>query len=304
MLKIRNLVKTYDRKNALDGLSMHVHEGELYGFVGPNGAGKTTTMKIIATLLKADSGQVIVDGIDGLTYPKQVKEKIGYMPDFFGVYDNLTTREYMEFYASAYRLYGKEIDRRIDELLELVDLKDKKEDDVDDLSRGMKQRLCLARTLIHRPKLLILDEPASGMEPRARLEMQRILRELSRQKVTILLSSHILQELSEVCTHIGIIESGKMRIQGSVKEIMAKQKSENPLVIKVLDQTELAVKILKQNKQISNIAMSEGILSVNFTGEETEEAELLGELIANGVRISSFRRDEGNLEDIFLKVTQ
>lgn len=304
MLLIRNLSKTFGKYKALDGLNMEIADGALYGFVGPNGAGKTTTMRIIATLMAADFGNVVIDGIDAFKYPKLVKNYIGYMPDFFGVYDNLTMYEYMEFYASIYNIRGTEADKRIFDLLEMVNLSDKRNELVDDLSRGMKQRLCLARTLIHRPKLLILDEPASGLEPRSRIELHNILTQLRKDKVTILLSSHLLQELSEICTHIGIIDSGKMVMEGSVKEIMAKQKSENPMFMRVLEGQEKAITILKQNSKVTNIATNEKNISFNFEGDEYEEAKLLVTLQENQVLISAFHRDEGNLEDVFLQLTQ
>lgn len=304
MLVIKNLVKKFGKSYALEGLNMELHKGELYGFVGPNGAGKTTTMKIIASLLSADSGEVWVNGIDALRYPRHVKEQIGYMPDFFGVYDNLDTQEYLSFYASIYGIVGNPAEKRIDELLELVNLREKKHDYVDELSRGMKQRLCLARTLLHQPKLLLLDEPASGLEPRARLELQGVLKNLCAQKVTILLSSHVLKDLSEMCTNLGIIESGKLVIEGPMKEIMAKQKAENPLVIKIMSGHDVAIKLLKEMPEVTNIASKEGSISFHFYGEESKEAELLTRLIANGVSISSYKREEGNLEEIFLRLTK
>ena len=261
-------------------------------------------MKIIASLLGADSGSVLVDGVDALRYPTIVKTRIGYMPDFFGVYDNLTVREYMEFYASIYKIARSTAKGRIDELLELVHLRDKSMEMVDELSRGMKQQLCLARTLIHNPQLLILDEPASGLEPRARIELQKILHSLSDQKITILLSSHLLQELSEVCTHIGIIDSGKLLVQGSVKDIMARQSSENPMFIRVMDGLETAILILKENPLVTNISSNEKVISFNFQADELEEAKLLQSMITRGVTLSSFHRDEGNLEEVFLRLTQ
>lgn len=304
MLVIKNLVKKFGKSYALDGLSMEIHKGELYGFVGPNGAGKTTTMKIIASLLSADSGEVWVDGIDALRYPRHTKECIGYMPDFFGVYDNLDTQEYLYFYATIYGIVGNTAEKRIDELLELVDLRDKKHDYVDELSRGMKQRLCLARTLLHQPKLLLLDEPASGLEPRARLELQGVLKNLCAQKVTILLSSHVLKDLSEMCTNLGVIEDGKLVVQGPMKEIMAKQKAENPLMIKIMSGHDIAIKLLKEMPEVTNLASKEGNISFHFYGEENKEAKLLTKLIASGVSIASYKREEGNLEEIFLKLTK
>lgn len=304
MLQIKNLVKNFGKLNALDGFSMDIEQGQLYGFVGPNGAGKTTTMKIVAGLLAADSGSITIDGINALENPSLVADKIGYMPDFFGVYDNLTTMEYMEFFAAAYKLPTKQVRIRIEELLELVNLEDKKNAYVDTLSRGMKQRLCLARTMIHCPKLLILDEPASGLEPRARLELQGILRDLCSKQVTILLSSHILNDLADVCTHIGIIERGKMVVQGDVKSIIAKQKSENPILLKILSGQETAMTYLKEHPLVSNLASENGRLSFGFAGSELEEAQLLKGLLQLDVAVASFYRNEGNLEEVFLRLTQ
>ncbi len=305
MLKISKLYKSYGKQKALDGLDMEIPKGSLYGFVGPNGAGKTTTMKIIANLLSADAGTVFVDGIDVMKYPNSVKNVLGYMPDFFGVYDNLTTREYMEFFASIFRMDQGGVRHRIDELLELVNLIDKQDEMVDHLSRGMKQRLCLARTLLHKPRLLILDEPASGLEPRSRIELHQILMDLCHtQKVTILLSSHLLQELSEVCTHIGIIDAGKMIVQGSVKEIIAKQKFENPIRMRVIEGQEAAIALLKEKKNVTNIAINEKSISFHYAGDEKMEAQLLMELQNRNVLISYFYRDEGNLEEVFLRLTQ
>lgn len=304
MLEINNLCKIYGKYKALNGFNMLIPDGAIYGFVGPNGAGKTTTMKIAATLLNADMGNVRIHGIDVFRYPKTVKRLIGYMPDFFGVYDNLTMYEYMEFYASIYGIHGREAKRTINELLEMVNLIDKRDEMVDDLSRGMKQRLCLARTLIHQPKLLILDEPAAGLEPRQRIELQSILSNLKQRDVTVLLSSHLLQELSEICTHIGIIDHGKMIVQGSVKEIMAKQKSENPMLMRIVDGQERAIELLKQHQLVTNIATKEKNVSFNFSGDESQEALLLQELIKSEVVVSAFHRDEENLEEVFLRLTQ
>ena len=202
MIEIRHLYKAFDNHMVLRNLNMKIDEGAVYGFVGPNGAGKTTTMRIIAGLLKADSGQILIDGEDiGVRH----KELIGYMPDFFGVYDRLRVKEYMAFFASIYGLDKEETEKKIRQLLELVKLTEKKEAYVDSLSRGMKQRLCLARCMIHDPKLLILDEPASGLDPRARYEFKEIIRQLRKEGRTIMISSHILSELSEMCTDIVLL---------------------------------------------------------------------------------------------------
>ncbi|NLN47996.1 MAG: ABC transporter ATP-binding protein, partial [Clostridiales bacterium] len=210
MLKIKELTKRYDKFTAVDKLTLEVQDGEIFGFVGPNGAGKTTTMKIICGLMAANGGVVYVNGIDAIRQARAAKDIIGYMPDFFGVYDDLKVSEYLDFYASIYDIKLKERKKISDDLLELVDLANKRDTYVDSLSRGMKQRLCLARSLVHNPKLLVLDEPASGMDPRARVEMKEILRSLKSLGKTIIISSHILSELSELCTSIGIIDRGKM----------------------------------------------------------------------------------------------
>ena len=220
MPEILELNKKYGKVTALDSLSMNITENSIFGFVGPNGAGKTTTMKIMAGLLKADSGGIYINGEDILKNPKSIRDKIGYMPDFFGVYDDLKVSEYMDFYAGTYYIPYAERGTLIDNLLEVVDLTDKKDTYVDSLSRGMKQRLCLARSLIHDPDLIILDEPASGLDPRARVEMKEILKELREMGKTIIVSSHILPELAEMCSEIGIIDHGKLVTQGTVNEIM------------------------------------------------------------------------------------
>ena len=220
MLEIKDLRKKFGKFHALNGLDLHIPKGSLYGFVGPNGAGKTTTIKIMTGLLFADSGQVLIDGVDVSRGLDELKLKIGYVPDFFGVYDNLRVNEYMEFFASCYGSDGLKARTRYMTLLEQVGLEDKVNFYVDSLSRGMKQRLCLARALIHDPLLLVLDEPASGLDPRTRFEFKEILKELKEQGKTILISSHVLSELSEMCTDIGIIDQGKMILSGSMEEIL------------------------------------------------------------------------------------
>lgn len=304
MLEIHDLYKNYGRFTALDGLNLEIAKGELFGFVGPNGAGKTTTMRIISGLLNADSGSIFVDEIDAIHDCQTLKKKIGYMPDFFGVYDNLKTMEYMEFYASVYGIEGGEAKKLCYDLLELVNLTDKADNYVDGLSRGMKQRLCLARSLVHNPELLILDEPASGLDPRARVEMKEILKNLSSMGKTIIISSHILPELAEMCSSIGIIEHGKMVVKGTVDEIMNTMNRSNPLVVNTLDGQETAIRILKENPLVENISIKEDSISFGFYGDRKGEAELLTLLITNQVSVRSYAREEGNLESLFMQITE
>ncbi len=303
MLVIKNLTKKYGKFVALDNLNLEIKRGEIFGFVGPNGAGKTTTMKIISGLLKADSGEVYVDGVDARKNYKGLKSKIGYMPDFFGVYDNLKAMEYMEFYASIYGILGAEARSLCMELLDQVQLTDQANNYVDDLSRGMKQRLCLARSLVHNPELLILDEPASGLDPRARFEMKEILKELHKKGKTILISSHILPELAQMCSNLGIIEKGKMVVDGTVEEIISARGAAKPIVMRFTANLERAVEILKQNKLVQNVTILEDSISILFRGDVKEESILLASMIQNGAMLSSFYREESNLEALFMQLT-
>lgn len=304
MLKIRNLTKRYGRHTALDSLDLQIDRGEIFGFVGPNGAGKTTTMKIMAGLLKADAGEIYIDDIKLFEDYNRLKEVIGYMPDFFGVYDNLQVMEYLEFYASAYGMETRQARRLGGHLLEMVHLEGKEECYVDELSRGMKQRLCLARAMIHDPQFLILDEPASGLDPRSRFEFKEILKELRDNGKTIIISSHILMELAEMCTSIGIIERGKMILQGSIEDILEMVDTSNPLIIRVYDQVDTAVLLLKREEKIESLTIRGNSIFASFSGNREEEARLLKTLIDNGVLVQSFSREQGSLESLFLKITE
>ncbi len=304
MLRIENLCKSYGKFRAVNDLNLHIPKGEIFGFVGPNGAGKTTTMRIICGLLDATSGKVYADGIDVIDRPKELKRKIGYMPDFFGVYDDLKVMEYLEFYASIYSIKGADSRKICQDLLELVDLTDKKDFYVDSLSRGMKQRLCLARSLVHNPELLILDEPASGMDPRARIEMKEILRTLKSMGKTILVSSHILPELAELCTAIGIIEKGRIVMSGTVDEITRKVYHTQTIRIKVIDRLEEAIRVLQEYPDIDGInPVGDNEVEASFNGDEVFMNALLVRLIQNNIPVTAFNQLDGNLEDIFMKVT-
>ena len=304
MLSIRNLNKRYGKFQAVSELNLEVAEGEIFGFVGPNGAGKTTTMKIICGLLRATSGEITLDGVDIIQNSRRMKGKIGYMPDFFGVYDDLKVSEYLEFYASIYNIKGQERKRITDDLLELVDLGSKREAYVDSLSRGMKQRLCLARSLVHNPRLLVLDEPASGMDPRARFEMKEILKNLKGMGKTIIISSHILPELAELCTSIGIIDQGRMVISGSNEEIMQQVYNKKVVRLKVTERLDDAVLILKEYPFVDKLVIGENTIQAGFGGGDGEMSRVLSDLINRGIPVVSFSQMDGNLEDVFMKVTK
>jgi ABC-2 type transport system ATP-binding protein len=303
MLEIKDLRKKFGKFHALNGLDLHIPQGSLYGFVGPNGAGKTTTIKIMTGLLFADSGKVMIDGVDVSRGLNELKLKIGYVPDFFGVYDNLKVNEYMEFFASCYGIDGLKGRTRYMTLLDQVGLEDKVNFYVDSLSRGMKQRLCLARALIHDPLLLVLDEPASGLDPRTRFEFKEILKELKEQGKTIFISSHVLSELSELCTDIGIIDQGKMILSGSMEEILRRVNASNPLVISVLGNKEKALTILKSQPCVQTIAVKDEDIRVNFIGDEQDEALLLQQLVDAEVLVHGFCREQGSLESLFMQIT-
>lgn len=304
MLKIENLCKSYGKFQAVNSLNLEVPTGEIFGFVGPNGAGKTTTMKIICGLLSASSGKVYIDGINVIDKPRALKSRIGYMPDFFGVYDDLKVMEYLEFYASIYNIKGSESKKVCLDLLELVDLMDKKDFYVDSLSRGMKQRLCLARSLVHNPDLLILDEPASGMDPRARVEMKEIVRTLRSMGKTIIVSSHILPELSELCTSLVIMERGRAVMSGTVEEIVKRVYHSQLIRIKVLDKMDETVRILQEFPDVVGLDVKgPNLLEASFRGDDEFMSNLLVRLIQNNIPVVSFNQLDGSLEDIFMKVT-
>ena len=304
MLMVSNLVKKYGKFTAVDNLSMEIESGSIFGFVGANGAGKTTTMKIAAGLMPPTSGDISVDGINVFSRPRDAKKVIGYMPDFFGVYDDLKVDEYMDFYSGIYGIPYRDRKKISGELLELVDLIHKRDFYVDSLSRGMKQRLCLARSLIHDPKLLILDEPASGLDPRARVEMKNILRELKNMGKTILISSHILSELSEMCTVIGIISQGRMSACGTVEEITEKLVHTRKLKIKIRDRIEEAVRILQEQPSIGKITINGDIVEAETGAGEETLPQILRTLVLGDIPVVSFTQAGGSLESVFMQLTE
>jgi ABC-2 type transport system ATP-binding protein len=303
MLKIHDLQKNYGKFRALNSLNMEVEPGALYGLVGPNGAGKTTTIRILTGLLLPDGGSVEIDGIDALKEPKKLKAKIGYVPDETGIYDNLKVWEYLEFFSSCYGMEGLTARKRAMTLLEQVGLSGKSDFYVESLSRGMKQRLCLARALLHDPKLLIMDEPTAGLDPRTRMEFRDMLKELNESGKTILISSHILPELAELCTDVGIIDEGRMILHGPVDELVDRARTVKPLIITIHQNRELALQILRADPRVQTISIKDQQLMVGFTGTATQESELLTALTSGGVMVRSFLREPGNLEAVFMQLT-
>ena len=310
MLKIDHLCKNYGSFPALRDLSLEIPDGALHGFVGPNGAGKTTTMRILATLMKPTSGTAFVDETDVVKEGQKARKLVGYMPDFFGVYDSLKCWEYLDFYARCYRIGAAERKRMTRQLLELVQLEEKENEYVDALSRGMKQRLCLARSLIHDPKLLILDEPASGMDPRARAEMKGILRTLREMGKTVLISSHILPELAEMCDSLTILDHGQLVFSGSVEALSDRMNGNASLDIRLTEgcgeeNVESAVRCLKELPSVTEIMKEEPyLLRVRLTEGEDCSPEVLRQLVLKGVPVCDFHRAPMNLEKVFMEVTQ
>jgi ABC-2 type transport system ATP-binding protein len=303
VISAENLTKVYGKRTALDHVSFEVPEGEIFGFVGPNGAGKTTTLRILAALLEPTSGHASIGGVDVAKQPDLVHSRLGYMPDFFGVYDQLTVSEYLDFYAACYRQPKERRTKVVAELLELIGLSERRDQMVDTLSRGLKQRLCLARALVHDPAVLLLDEPASGLDPRARVDMREILKELRRMGKTIIISSHILPELTELCTMIGIIDHGRMQVTGSVQEVVQHLSAGRRLRITVVGDKEAAVGILKPLAAVRNIEIANGAIEASYEGDESTAAEILQALTAGGIKVSAFSEVDGGLEEAFMRAT-
>ncbi len=306
MIHIQNLTKKYGSFTALDSLNLTLEKGTVFGFVGQNGAGKSTTFSILATLLSPTSGTAYINGFNIAKEPEKVRRQIGYMPDFFGVYDQLKADEYLDFYGASYGISTEERKKLIPQLLELVNLSHKSDSYVDFLSRGMKQRLCLARSLIHDPEVLILDEPASGLDPRARVEMREILKELKNMGKTIMISSHILPELAEMCDEIGVINEGQLVAHGSVAEIQFKLQADKMIITKVRGLIESAISYFEDDPLISGIESDAETKTISFLykGGEADQVELLRKAVQNNIPILSFKEVETNLEDIFMEITK
>lgn len=305
MIRVEKLTKNYGKTQALQGLDLSIGDGELHGFVGPNGAGKTTAMRILATLMKPDSGDAQVDEISIISQPECARRLVGYMPDFFGVYDNLKAWEYLDLYAGCVGMNVKDRRRRIDEMLMLTELESKREAYVDHLSRGMKQRLCLARAMMHDPKLLILDEPASGMDPRARAEMRSILKNISHMGKTVLISSHILPELADMCNHMTILDHGKAIFTGSMSELENRMNSESELTIRfeIMPNESLRTEMLDVLKE-KNIREEQNIWHIALAQDDERDADILAHWIRMGAAICDFHREKVTLEEVFMEVTE
>ena len=304
MIETNDLTKMYGELYALNRLNLKLQQGDVYGFIGPNGAGKTTTMRILATLLNPSWGEASVCGYSIYTGSKEIRRVIGYMPDFFGVYDDMKVIEYLEFFASAYRIKGPARRKICEEVLELVDLTYKRDALVTSLSRGMTQRLGLARTLLHDPQVLLLDEPASGLDPRARIEMRALLKELRSMGKTILVSSHILPELADLCNKIGIIEQGQLLVNGAVTDVMKQVRSDIVLNIAVSNRMTDAANTLENQPEVESVQDKNGVLVVKLNEGVHEYGFLASRLIHQGFELTLFKEDEINLETAFMHLTK
>jgi ABC-2 type transport system ATP-binding protein len=308
-IEIRHLTRRYGKIEAVQDLNLVIPQGSLFGLIGPNGAGKTTTLRMLAGLLEPTSGEILVSGELVRSDRSGLQHGIGYMPDFYGVYEDLLVWEYLDFFARCYDLPAARRKQVVDELLELVDLAEKRDAYVQTLSRGMRQRLCLAHALVHDPDVLLLDEPASGLDPRARVEMRELLRELGAMGKTIILSSHILAELAELCDSIAIIEKGRLVASGLLEEIRRQAQSGRRIRVRVLSPLEEAVRVLSACDGVSHVFTptengSAGALEFDFSGGDEAGAALLETLVAQKIRPFAFEEIHTGLEELFLRLTK
>jgi ABC-2 type transport system ATP-binding protein len=303
VIQIQNFSKIYGEFRAVNNLSLTIEKGDVFGFIGPNGAGKTTTMKFLATLLKPTYGDASINGHWVTKEPDEVKRAIGYMPDNFGVYQGMKVWEYLDFFASAYGIKSAARRQVIDDSLKLLDLEKIRDEYVNNLSRGVKQRLCLAKTLLHNPPVLILDEPASGLDPRARIYIKGILAELRNMGKTILISSHILSELADCCNKVGIIEKGKLLAAGPVEQILKMIRSTRKMRVTVVDEAATARSVL-EDASVKGVQVEGRELEFEFDGGDDQLSGLLTSLVTKNVRVVSFREVEVSLEEAFLRITR
>jgi ABC-2 type transport system ATP-binding protein len=303
-IETRGLIRRFGKVTAVDDLNLNVPAGSLFGLIGPNGAGKTTTLRMLAGLLEPNAGEIVINGHVANHDWRQLRRQIGYMPDFFGVYEDMLVWEYLDFFARCYDLPAARRRQVTDELLELVDLAGKRDAYVQTLSRGMQQRLCLAHVLVHDPQVLLLDEPASGLDPRARVEMRELLRELGAMGKTIVVSSHILMELAELCDSVGIIEKGRLVASGRLDEITRHVKQGRTLRLKLISAQDEAEAVLRDQPGVGQVYEANGFLEIEFLGDDEATASLLETLVARGVRVVSFSEVTSDLEDVFLRLTK
>jgi ABC-2 type transport system ATP-binding protein len=299
-----NLTKRYGDLVALNNLHLSIEEGECFGYIGPNGAGKTTTIKILATLLQPTWGEARICGHVIGYQSRKIRPLIGYVPDFFGTYQDMVVSEYLEFFASAYGITGQQRTRIVADVLSLTDLTYKQDALVDSLSRGMKQRLSIARVLLHDPKVLLLDEPASGLDPRARIEIRELLKELHRMGKTIAISSHILPELADLCSTVGILEGGELLFHGSVREATRRARMGTRLQVRVADKLDLAAQVIGRLEPVKAVQMNDGHLSVELREDVHDFSFLARALIENRLPLQELKEEEVNLETAFLRLTK
>lgn len=309
MITTNNLRKVYGTLVAVEGISLHLEPGDIFGFIGPNGAGKTTTIKMLATLIQPTSGTMTINGIDVVKYPHDVRPLIGYMPDAFGVYDDVKVWEYLDFFAAAYDPPREERPAIIERVLTLTDLTEKRDAFVQTLSRGMQQRLCLAKCLVHDPKVLLLDEPASGLDPRARIEIKKLITLLGELGKTVIVSSHILPELADFCNKVGIMERGHLLVSGNVEDIVRELQPTRQLRVAAfgnegdVSRLQLALERMEKVERVTPDESDAHALRVSFRGNLEDQAAVLRCLIADGHPICSFTETSLDLEDVFLRVT-
>ncbi len=307
IIEFKNLTKRFKTRIAVNSLNFNIESGEIFGLVGPNGAGKTTTMRMLVTLLKPDHGEIYVSGHSIRNNPSDVRRQIGFMPDSFGVYGDMTVQEYLDFFGACFKIHPQQRMRLINDLLELVDLGHRRDDMVDTLSTGLKQRLGIARVLIHDPGILVLDEPASGLDPRARVEIRELLLEVARLGKTILFSSHILADVGELCTRVGILEDGKLVALGTLEQLSAHVMPHRQIHIGLLDRREEAQAMLQSMAGVSEVrAVENGRVSfeVDFIGDDEALHQLLAKLLAQGFPVIHFSEDLNNLEEVFMRTTK
>ncbi len=304
IVEFESVEKRYGKVQALREADLAVPEGSVLGLIGPNGAGKTTSMLIMTSLLERDAGRVRIGGIDPAKDPRSVRRHVGYMPDFFGVYEGIRTREYLEFFAAAQRIRRAARPPVVADLLALVDLEDKADADVNTLSRGMKQRLSLARALIHDPALLVLDEPASGLDPRARVELRELIGELHRMGRTIVISSHILSELEGICSHLAVVDHGRILAQGSVADVRSRIFSGRRVTARLADgDAPRAQERLRDRPEVTSLEVERTVVRVEFEGGDEVSAVILGDLVGAGLDVIEWRIEGAGLEDLFLRLT-